>query len=344
MNYDYIIIGKSFSGITLGYLLKKNGNSVLLIQEQDKKDNLLGSFVTPKAYRLLSEIYTEETAESTVNKRHRNCHVILNKDIPVNRVELYSLDRDRLEEVMMKKYKEQGGECLSAIKGILVNFQNQSVYIGEEKIEYNYLIVADGSSSDIREQLIGKKQNVYTAIDSVYSVEMKDLIIEFKDTFKGVAWAIPSGNKTYVGLVDIGNINKINTRIAFEELLKKYNLFKGVVQELKIPTGDDILLKKDNVYLIGEAAGFVSPVTCESLYLDLFSAKMLERVLTNDDCNYFDLMSEEIKKIDKELEYAKTAFDSNYRNKAVSFMKSDNFITKKIREQAVKKAVEYISN
>lgn len=61
-NYDTIIIGAGLSGCTLGNLLLRKNQKVLLIEQKDilKKEKLCGGLITKKAYKLLFEIYGTE--------------------------------------------------------------------------------------------------------------------------------------------------------------------------------------------------------------------------------------------------------------------------------------------
>ncbi len=57
--YDVIIIGAGIAGITLGYLLKKQGKKVVIVEKVDiaKKDKLCAGFLTEKSYNLLCDIF-----------------------------------------------------------------------------------------------------------------------------------------------------------------------------------------------------------------------------------------------------------------------------------------------
>lgn len=348
IDYDYVIIGAGISGYTLGYLLKKEGKSVLIIQSKDKskKDTLLGGFAVPKAYKLLSNIFTEEDAKSVVSKKHSKCYAIASIDFPINGVELYSIDKEKLEEMISKKYKELGGECWNDADEILVNSVKKIVYAKGKNVKYKYLVASDGIQSEVRYSLKLMPSKYYTAIDLVNDIKTEDLIIEFKDDYKGYTWIIPSNYDVHIGVMCMEQKDYNVAKSEFEKLLKKYNISSEEIQNIRVPTGEDILLKSskfDTIYFIGEAAGLTSPIIGKGLYLDLFSAKMLAKSFIKN-MDYEKLMAGELSEIRNEFEFSKTVFDPNARKKYVGMLKSNNFITRKLKEQAIKKAMEYISN
>ncbi len=99
------------------------------------------------------------------------------------------------------------------------------------------------------------------------------LQIDFLEDFNGYAWTI-SNNKT--NLIGLGNVSKAknisNTFIDYFHLDKNVSM-RGAF----LPTGDNIFLKKDTTFFIGDAAGLASPVIGEGIYYALSSAYNLSK-------------------------------------------------------------------
>ena len=73
--YDYLIVGGGLAGSMLGYLLKKNGYDVVILEKQilNKKSKLCGGIITPKTYSLLTTEFSKKDIDNIVKTKFKNC-------------------------------------------------------------------------------------------------------------------------------------------------------------------------------------------------------------------------------------------------------------------------------
>ena len=181
--------------------------------------------------------------------------------------------------------------------------------------------------------LNGKPQRKNFALETFANKKLEELVIEFSDDFKGYNWIIPGKEETCIGTGDIS----MNTEISeeFERITKKYDIVAESKRGAFLPTGDDILLKENNVFFIGDAAGLISPITGEGIYSALASAKILANCI-NERKDYEQSMKKIIKKIKLELKLSKIIYNIQIRNSVFKILTKDSFISKEIKKFVVK--------
>ncbi len=271
--YDTIIIGAGLAGCTLGNLLLEQNKTVLIIENQDvsKKDKLCGGLVTYKAYNLLLKIYGNKIKKLDFKKF--NSFKVKNNDIikEVNKQNIYSINRKELDVFIVSEFLKKGGKILDNTSFDKIDFNSKIIYTSKKKFKYKILVGADGVLSRVRKELTGKKQKMNFAIETESSNNEKEIQIDFLNKFIGYAWTIPN-NKTV--LIGLGNVNQ-NKDIK-NTFLEHFNLnVKTPIKGAFLPTGNEIMLKKKDVFFIGDAAGLVSPVIGEGIYYALSSAYIL---------------------------------------------------------------------
>lgn len=269
-HYDTIIIGAGLAGCTLGNLLLRKNKKVIIIENKDlsKKDKLCGGIITTKAYKLLLRIYGKKI-ENLNFKKFDNFKVKNNgvtKEIKNQNI--FTIYRKELDDFVVSEFLSNGGIILDNTNYDKIDFKRNIVYISNKVFKYNNLVGADGIFSKVRKGLTNKQQRMNFAVESKCEKSNNVLEIDFLDYFKGYAWIIPNNNYNIIGLGDVSKNIKITDKFA-----KYFNLDNNVnIRGAFLPTGDDILMKKSNTYLIGDAAGFASPVIGEGIYYALSSA------------------------------------------------------------------------
>lgn len=181
--------------------------------------------------------------------------------------------------------------------------------------------------------MTGKIQNKNFALESFQKNNSKiNFTIEFMDNYKGYNWIIPKQKEVCIGT---GNINgKIKLEDVYNGLVERYNLNmdkKGAF----LPTGNDILLNKNNIYLIGDAAGLISPITGEGIYYALFSAQVLFKCFSKNN-SYIRVMKNIVRKIKKERFLINIIYNNKIRNFVFNQMYQNNKLSKYINKYVKK--------
>lgn len=285
-NYDVIIIGAGPSGSTLAYLLKKQGLSVLVIDKSVfPREKLCGGLVTMKTKLLYEEIYQKKFC-SYQTKTDKVCLYYKDQLISDTSVEkpFYFVERKEFDNSLLNKFKEINGVVYEGINSFSVLYGKNEVVIGDERLKYKFLIGADGANSIIRKY-----------IDKNYSPDalcletrgynqsyLKDnkIKIFFGNVNCGYEWIFPKKKFLTIGIGGTMSQNKIENQNMKQDLvnilnynhIQKYETIKGAL----LPYGKYIEIPfKQNVALIGDAAGLVDPIAGEGLYFALLSAKLL---------------------------------------------------------------------
>lgn len=311
--YDYLIVGGGLAGSMLGYLLKKNGYDVVILEKQIlmKKSKLCGGIITPKTYSLLTSEFPKVDIDNIVKVKFKNCDIIDNIKINLDNIDIKIVDRKKLDDYILNKYLKLGGKVIENSKIENIDFHNNAVISNDKKYKFKYLIGADGTLSCVRKLLTGKIQSKNFALESFQESKNKiNFTIEFMGDYKGYNWIIPMKEEICFGTGNIAQDIKIQG--LFEDMAKRYN-FKNDMKGAFLPTGSDILLNKNNVFFIGDAAGLISPITGEGIYYALYSAKLLFKSF-KENKDYISLMKNICKKIKKELFLIKIIYNSKIRN------------------------------
>lgn len=278
--FDTIIVGAGLAGCILGYLLLNQKKSVIIIEKQNlkKKNKLCGGIITSKAYKLLLKIYGDNINNLDFKKfeytKVKNNGLIKIIKIPT----IYTIYRKYLDNFVVDMFKKNGGKILENINYDKIDFKNKILYIAGKSFKYNKLVGADGIFSNVRNDLLGKKQKMNFAIEKESSKKEDIIQIDFLDCFKGYAWNIPNNETNLIGLGDVSQDKDILNKFVNYFQLENSDKIKGAF----LPTGNDIFLKKDDVYFVGDAAGLACPVTGEGIYYAISSAYNLSKSI-----NYF---------------------------------------------------------
>lgn len=181
-----------------------------------------------------------------------------------------------------------------------------------------YLVGADGAASVVRRHLIGMLPVRDTAIAMGYNVffaagseqasgdngtatqatanafrESSTVVVEFIKDFSGYLWAFPR-----VGSINFGIASKLREQTSqmlrgkLDDFVTSYcrriglsaqssDFFAAKIPILDKSTWRDLRVSGDGWALIGDAAGFVDPITGEGIYYALKSADLLFRSMTS---------------------------------------------------------------
>jgi len=279
-NVDILIVGGGPAGSALGYLLQKSGYSCCIVDKcAFPRVKLCGGLLTQKTVSLMNNIYGEINFpyESTTSNMslylgtHKISSVIADS-------KFYLVERYDFDLYLIKKFRELSGLLYENSKVTSIDLLNHVATINnEEKITYKILVGADGANSQIRKYVDKDFRPNVLCLECNYPAKNNTEGINIYLSFvrSGYAWRFSKKNHETVG---IGGKIKKNKKLKdiFVSFLKTQDIVieDREIKGAMIPCG--IYVKKpckDNILLIGDAAGFVDPITGEGIYFALLSAQ-----------------------------------------------------------------------
>jgi len=277
---DVLIVGGGPAGSTLGYLLQKNGHSCCIVEKYAfPREKLCGGLLTQKTVSLIENIYGEinfpcEGITSNINL-FLGTHKIT--DVTADS-KFYLVERYDFDYYLIKKYQEISGLLYENSKVTSIDLINNIAVINdEEKVAYKILVGADGANSQIRKYIDGDFRANVACLECNYPSEniIEGVSIYLSFVRYGYAWRFAKKNHYTVG---IGGMVKKNKKLKeiFASFLKSVNIEikENEIKGAMVPCGKYVKTPcKDNILLIGDAAGFVDSITGEGIYFALLSAQ-----------------------------------------------------------------------
>jgi len=287
---NVLVVGGGPAGASLSYQLQKNGITCCLIDRAAfPRKKLCGGLLTIKTVALIEDIYNERQFPVEKISNHVSLFYKTEKLSEVNtNSPFYLVDRLDFDNYFVDKYRELGGLFFenTTVTSFAEN-KNEAILSTGEKIEYDFLVGADGANSPTR-KLIDKKYKpnaICVEFDTPDADVNDEIQVYFAPVRSGYGWRFPKQKKHTVGMGGTIVENK-DLRTAFTVFCKSIGQeINGSIAGALIPYGHYV--KKpalENKLLIGDAAGLVDPITGEGLYFAFYSAKCAFEAL-NDAIN-----------------------------------------------------------
>lgn len=328
--YDTIIIGAGLAGCSLGKLLLERNQKVLIFEKKNinSKSKLCGGIISNKSFELLKKIYGNEVNNLPFTEFNKVKIQNDKTEFNIKDIILYTIYRENLDDFAVDQFKKNGGKIIHKTSYEKIDFQNNILYANGEKYKYTNLVGADGVFSQVRKDLTNKTTKKNFALEIYLSKSEKQLQIDFLSNFKGYAWIIPNKKNTIFGIGDVsGNTNIKNILFNHFNINEEKIQLKGAF----LPSGDNILLQKKNIYFIGDAAGLISPITGEGIYYALISSyKLSNSIHKNSD--YSQSMKKEITNIKLQLFLKKFVYNTKLRNYLFKKYNKSKIISKFIKK------------
>jgi geranylgeranyl reductase family protein len=293
------IIGGGPIGCFLGSLLAKQGLDVCVYEEHD----VIGQpvqctgIVTGKIREII-----EIKDDFIVNKLNKAKVNSLNNSVDLELSEELVLDREVFDQYMAKKALQNGAKI--ALNHKFIGIEDDNILFSKDnkiiKVKADKIIGADGPLSAVAKSAnIFENRLFYTGIQA----RVKDKFdAQCYETYLGsichdfFGWVVPESNE----VARVGVASRSSPIKYFNKFLE----LKGIKEEDiidkqggLIPIYDkNIAVQKDNVFLVGDAAGHVKATTGGGLVPGLRAAKILADCIVKDK-NY----RKELKKLKREM-------------------------------------------
>jgi len=299
--FDVIIIGAGPAGATLARLLSSEKYTVLLADADGGREKVCGGLLSPDAQDFLAghDIYLPKDilvdpqlfSVRTIDLRDGLTRYYRRSYMNVSRQKF----DDFLKNMVDDKVSVVKDRCVSVCReddGFEVVFSKNK----DARLKCRYVVGADGSASVVRSSLFkDKKIARYTAIQQWFDAKDENpyySCVFDSETSSGCSWIFFKDSKLVFG----GAFDTVGSRRAFEEQKSKL-VSLGIVpaEILKNPVRTEaclvsrpklfggVFLGKNGAFLIGEAAGLISPSSFEGISYAMNSAEALATALNKGD-------------------------------------------------------------
>ena len=318
--YDIAIIGLGPAGANLARLLSQNFK-VVAIDKSNKDDTGFrkpcGGLLAPDAQKILAKFNLTLPKSILVDPQIFSVKTI---DVDANKVRNYQrfyLNMDRLKfdqwlrSLIPSNVKILDNAYCAKIEQIADGFELDVVRTDEKStIKAKFVVGADGANSIVRQTFYPKlKIRKYLAIQQwftdYHSVSFYSSIFD-SDTTDCYAWGLPKDNNFIFG----GAFKMKHARENFEKLKQKMAKYGFKLENPQKTEACQVLRptifqkscqNKKGVFLIGEAAGFISPSSLEGISYALQSSYELSNVLNKNKKNPNKSYKKIVRKIRRKL-------------------------------------------
>jgi geranylgeranyl reductase family protein len=293
MTIDVLIVGGGPAGSYLGYLLAKSGHRVLIIDKATfPREKVCGGGISHKTVELL-----EFDISPVVHRRMKGAFLTYqNNDTVIKDLDDRtgaSVVRSEFDNYLLGKAIEAGAEFRGDTGFVDAHGSTQklSVTTTTGVFEARYLAGADGVFSQVRAKTFGRDLVTYApAVEALVYVSPDKLeqignrvLLDFGGMPRGYGWIFPKHDHLNVGVFSIYPTRSIQSdfrrfmswyRILDQPLDVRYLGFsipwKNTRQEFQ----------RDNILLVGDAAGFAESFYGEGIYFALKSAVIAAKALS----------------------------------------------------------------
>lgn len=328
MDKKIVIIGAGPIGCYLAQLLRKEGIEPLLIEEHKELGRPVhcAGLVGKKVFEETKIPLSSDCILNTINGAI--IHIGNNK-IPLKRKEVaYVIDRERFDKYL--------GE------GLNINFETR--FLGLEKEGSGYIIETDkgylkaptivgaeGAKSAVRDFINPNHMEYLKGVQFRMQLELEysDMVeVHIKRPY--FYWLIPESKD----IIRIGVLSK-NPYRDLLDFIKEKRLSGKILEKFAgiVPLNHFNPLSKERIFLVGDSASQVKPLSYGGIYLGMRSAEILSQCLLKDkSCDYNSIWT---KRFNREINLALKARQVFYKlndddiEKLFSFIKERTDIIEK---------------
>jgi geranylgeranyl reductase family protein len=283
--WDAIVVGAGPAGCAAAYDLAVAGQSVLLVDKRDfPRDKACAGGLTIKAVKALR--YSIEPVVRQVVRRVQLEGGSLSSSLKSRDPICVLTVRSEFDQYCLGKTIEVGAcfQRIGALQQIVRSKNAVQLTTSGETYRARFLVGADGASGQVRRMCAAGpwfSQGFALEVKTAMPRGEVDLTFDFASVPDGYAWIFPKGDHLNVGVYAPTSATSLtrNRLLSYvKNRVKADTLDQVIGQYLGIGAGgcetEYVLPEmRDCVLLVGDAGGFVDPLTGEGIYGALLSGQ-----------------------------------------------------------------------
>jgi digeranylgeranylglycerophospholipid reductase len=286
------IIGAGPAGNFLAYDLAKNNQEITVFEEHGEigKPVQCTGLVTHHIKEALEPLNFEKIKKEFLLNTIKKTRVFSpnNKYTEIDLKDNYIIDRTKFDSYLADKAKEEGAEyCLEHSFSGYDNKSNSLIFESRNRIKKiklekgDFVVGSDGPLSKTAKSFgmyNHETRKFFHGIQVLMKIKNNN-IIEFYPYIKDLGWLVPEDeNAARVGIIARKDANQV-----FKNFIKK---FKGKIIEKQaglVPIyNNKQIAQKNNVFLLGDAAGMVKATTGGGIIEGLVAGKVLSESIIKE--------------------------------------------------------------
>jgi geranylgeranyl reductase family protein len=296
------IIGAGAAGSFLAYLLAQRQIPTVIFERESSREKPCGGGCTPKVFRsypLFSQMFLAKNQIYRIYGESSAARIRLDLKEPI-----WIYSRRDLDGFLLDQAVQSGSRLVhSPAIDFQCDGQGWTVHTKDgNRVQADILVGADGASSRVRKRMgvhFGA-QDLSVALGYYVpgSFHPDSIYIRFLDPqLQGYIWSFPRVDHLSVGIVSLyRDLPAPQLRGHLENFLAdRYGIlhcsdfpgYAAPVPTLSEQTWKNLRVNGSNWALIGDAAGFVDPVTAEGIYYALRSADLLAAAIQAGNLDLF---------------------------------------------------------
>lgn len=289
-DYDIIVVGAGPAGANFARLLDTRRYRVLMLDGSAGRDKVCGGLISPDAQDILARYDLSLPREILATPQLFSVRTV---DLDSGMTRYYrrsymNVDRRRLDDFFRGLVPETVERMIGRCESVVREEGGYTLTVSGKRLSCRLLVGADGASSVVRRSLFADcKIMRYTAIQQWFPAEDVNPYYSClfdSATSTGCSWIFFKDGSLIFG----GAFDTHGARQAFEAQKRKL-VEHGLVSEkvlaapirteactvLRPRIGQGICLGEAGCFLIGEAAGLISPSSFEGISYALYSGEAL---------------------------------------------------------------------
>jgi geranylgeranyl reductase family protein len=309
MKYDVTIVGAGPAGSTTAkFLAEKGFKTLLLDKEKFPREKPCGGGLPLRVLQRFPYVVTDKIIETysssgTVFSPSLQHKIEINKNTPLIAMTL----RKKFDFELVKFAIEAGTIFQEATPASSIQITNDVAQVTVDKgttIDSEIIVGADGVNSTLARNMGLRARGVEKGVCILQEFEVDEKIMDeyFKKsrhcyvhsrfkTAAGYGWVFPKKEHLNIGFgiihMDKNQSQKLNLLTCYQDyitLLKQENLIPQHLKETPVKGGALLThpLEKtftDRFLLVGDAAGFINPLSGEGIYYAMSSGQIAAEVI-----------------------------------------------------------------
>lgn len=298
--YDVVIVGSGPSGGIAGFELAKKGFRVAILDKETlPRYKTCGGGLVFRGRNLLpfdfSEAIDREFYTIDTYFQKKKVKMTTERDQPI----ISMVMRDSFDHLIVQKAVEEGATLLDnhTVKDIQLG-DVIAIETNQGSIHAKFIIAADGALSATAKKvgweetrsIIPALECEVTVSDADFERLSKNVRFDIDAIPSGYGWCFPKKNHLSIGVCVLSKTKEnLNLKAFYQTYLKTLGIEQIIAEEahgfvIPVSPRTDTFVK-NNVFLVGDTAGFADPIVAEGLSNALISGMLCAEALIETNLN-----------------------------------------------------------